>query len=192
MEAHAGAAAAVRRKRHTMDRLLKILAILTFICQGKVFACECKDLGPLDSIRKVSYTNSDIVFLGELKSSDTLNYSSFTFKILETFKGHHTSETIEGIDPTSCSFFPTDEGRWIVYADYVKKSTKIEISQCLGSRSQLNPRRLFCYSPPPPPRPNQKLTEEYKRKTKEYSEKQLMKARKDWEEELILLREMKK
>ena len=175
-----------------MDRFIKIIAILTFICEGNLFACECKDFGPLDSIRKVSFNYSDIVFLGELGSIDTLNYSSFIFKIIETFKGNHSSKTIEGIDPTSCSFFPTDDGKWIVYANYTDKSTKIEISQCLGSRSKLNPRRLFCYTAPPPPRPKKKIAEEYERKTKEYSEKLLMKARKDWEEELILLREMKK
>ncbi len=123
------------------------LLIISIFLTIQTYGCHCKDLGPIDSLRLISYNLSDCVFLGELIEFDTIN-NTYSFRIIETFKGEHKESIIKGKYFDSCSKFPRDKGRWIVYADY--REGLIDISQCLASRSELNPICINCYELPPP------------------------------------------
>lgn len=124
-------------------KLILILAIISVFNQN-AFSCECKGY-TLDSLQKVSYELSDIVFLGELITSDRES-SNYFFKIYETFKGNDSLEVVIGRGFTTCSTFPYEKGLWLVYADFVGGDT-IDISVCLASRSFKNP---IIYPPEPP------------------------------------------
>lgn len=133
--------------------LIKIVALLiTISITTDSYSCDCKDFGTLDSARMYSYTHSDIVFLGELVDFDTTDYS-FTFKILEQFKGISKATLIKGKWHNTCSMFPTDRSKWIIYAN-IQDGGMIDISQCLASRSELNPFCIGCYKLPPPLSPH--------------------------------------
>ena len=151
-----------------------------------MYSCHCKDLGPLDSLRQISFNNSDIVFLGELQHYDSTD-NTFSFKITEIFKGKPISTTLKGKYFDSCSLTPKDKGRWIVYAE-VSENGLINISDCFASRSEKKPTSISCYAPPPPPHPYKKTTNQDQEKyVKELKEKAL----KDWQEEIVILRQWK-
>lgn len=154
------------------------------MASNQTFCCGCRDLGPLDSLRAISYNNSDLVFLGELIDFDTTEYS-YTFRIIELYKGESKTKLIKGKYFDSCSLFPTEKCKWIVYA-IVRENNLINISHCLASRSELQPICIGCYLPPPPLRPNASKLEN--QKSKELEKLFWEKAKNDWIEEIELLR----
>ena len=127
-----------------MKKSYLILIIIFSISYTKAFSCQCKEYEK-DSLRRISYEVSDIVFLGELISTNPEN-STYQFKIYETFKGIDTFKIITGAEFTNCSIVPYPKGLWLVYANFVQGDT-IDISSCLASRSISMP-VLF---PPDPP-----------------------------------------
>jgi len=121
-----------------------ILTILFFLLFNQSKSCECRQI-ERDSAVNIGLRNSDIIFLGEVISLDTINHS-YRFRILETFKGDNGNETIGGVSVNTCSLFPQDKGLWIIYADKLNDTT-IDISNCGPSVSLLRAERL--YSPLP-------------------------------------------
>ena len=167
-----------------MKKYKIIILLISFFSVGKVYSCHCKDLGSLDSLRHISFNNSNIVFLGELQHYDSTN-NTFSFKITEVFKGKPTTTIIKGKYFDSCSLIPKDKGRWIIYAE-VRENGLISISDCFASRSERKPTDISCYLSPIPPHPDKKTTnqnqENYLKGLKE-------KALKDWQDEITILRE---
>lgn len=138
-----------------------ILLVLSSFIHGASFSCDCKSLD-CDSLQKVSFKHADLVFLGNLVVSDTAT-KTYTFKILELFKGTYEEKTIVGAFSHSlCKIFPNDRGLWIVYANFINDST-ITMDWCGFSRSMANPQEAPCYvnqtPPPPPPEINDNRTE---------------------------------
>ena len=128
-----------------MKRLKNITLIILILFSIDSYCCKCKDLGTIDSLRQIGYELSDKVFLGELIDIDTTDFS-FTFQIIEQFKGDFKSTIITGKYFDSCSKFPRDKGKWIIYADN-ENDEFININQCLASRSELNPMYLLLDNP---------------------------------------------
>jgi len=122
--------------------------LFTILISDQVTSCDCKENRSLDSLRRISFNHADLVFLGELIDYDTTNYT-YTFQIIEIFKGSTKSLTIKGKYFDSCSKFPRDKCKWIVYANVLENGF-IDINGCLASRSALNPNHIICYFPPPP------------------------------------------
>jgi len=170
-----------------MRIIRNILTLLIILTSNQVFCCDCKDLGPLDSLRSISYNNSDLVFLGELIEFDTINLT-YTFEIIELFKGETKKELIKGKYFDSCSKFPKEKCEWIVYAK-IKDNNIIDISGCLASRSKLRPVCINCYNPPPPLRPN--ASEIEIEQSKELERIFWERAKNDWIDEVELLRNRK-
>lgn len=87
----------------------------------------------------------DVVFYGELIKLDTIN-QTYSFKIIELFKGIFISKTIEGVSEGGyCGLFPYKKGLWIVYGNF-NKEYKISLSMCSPTQSQ-----DFGPGWPPPP-----------------------------------------
>ena len=165
---------------------IKILVIILFSLSDYALGCDCKDLRPLEKVRQMSINESDIIFLGELIEIDTANYT-YSFRIIEKFKGEHNDSIINGKLFGSCSVFPSDRGKWIVYAKV--KEDMINISECLASRSEKNPICLNCYQIPSPlSRYSNK-----KEKKKFILERDSLrnKAIEDWNNEIEFLRRQK-
>jgi hypothetical protein len=167
---------------------MKHKSIISFIIYititAQAIGCNCKDLGRLDSLRVIGYNISDIVFLGELIDIDT-NERTYSFRIIEIFKGENNDTIIKGKYFDSCSKIPKDKCKWIVYADF--RENLIDISSCLATRSEENPICTFCYKFPPPGTPDNP-------KSDIENEKKILNERalSDWKKEIILLREWKK
>jgi len=174
-------------------KLLHYIFVLILLTSSDYLsACDCKELGGLDSLREKGFRFSDLVFHGELLE---ITDSSFSIRVIESFKGEYQSETIIGKAVTSCSLFPKHKGQWIIYANYNTNETYIDISQCLSSRSRVEPWCTYCYDPPPPPQLKNKMTKEEKlveeRAFNQYERDTKMKAVEDWDRELVLLRQMR-
>jgi hypothetical protein len=153
-------------------RRLKIISLLIlFFLSIESYCCKCKDLGTK-------------VFLGELIDIDTTDFT-YTLKIIEQFKGDFKSTIINGKYFDSCSKFPREKGKWIIYAN-IENDEFININQCLGSRSELNPMCIGCYEIPPPLHPNstEKDKMEFEKRMKILKDK----AKEDWNFEIEWLR----
>lgn len=108
------------------------------------FACKCVEY---DKEKMVEYglKKYDMVFYGELIKRDTIN-QTYSFKIIELFKGIFISKTIEGIsEGGNCGLFPDKKGLWIVYGNF-NNDNKISLSMCSPTQSQ-----DFGPGWPPPP-----------------------------------------
>lgn len=102
----------------------------------------------LDSLQILNFRKYDIVFLGEVMELDTLALVS-RIKIYELFKGKSTSIFIEARITNSYTFVPEPAGLWLIYANQVSEGI-ISISDNSLSRSNINPDRIFYYTPEPP------------------------------------------
>jgi hypothetical protein len=124
---------------------LFLLAICLFNINNS-FACKCVEY---DKEKMVEYglNKYDIVFYGELIKRDTIN-QTYSFKIIELFKGIFLSKTIEGVsEGGDCGLFPDKKGLWIVYGNF-NNEYKISLSMCSPTQSQdFGPG----WPPPPPP-----------------------------------------
>jgi len=126
----------------TNYRLLILIFGLGFLLHMDLFACKCKQI-KRESYVSVGLKYSDIIFLGEL--IDSASTGSYSFKILELFKGNYKNKIIKGLATNSCSLRPTDKGLWLIYANFQKDSL-IDIGMCGPSVSLKNPDGL--YAPP--------------------------------------------
>ena len=109
------------------------------------FACKCVEYSK-EKMVEYGLQKYDIVFYGELIKRDTVN-GTYSFKIIELFKGNFSSKIIEGVSGGgNCGLFPDKKGLWIVYGNYNFNSGKISLSNCSPTQSQ-------DYGPgwPPPP-----------------------------------------
>jgi hypothetical protein len=132
------------KKTTTMKHFISLILLGLFLCNIG-FACDCA-IFKRDSAVKVGLQYSDIIFYGDLISTDTINMT-YKFKILELYKGNFTKDTIAGCVKTSCSIMPMINGLWIVYANLNEDST-IRISMCGPSVPLQKTEGLV---PPPPP-----------------------------------------
>ena len=108
------------------------------------FACKCAEY---DKVKMVEYglKKYDMVFYGELIKRDTIN-QTYSFKIIELFKGIFISKTIEGVsDGGNCGLFPDKKGLWIVYGNF-NNENKLSLSMCSPTQS-----KDFGPGWPPPP-----------------------------------------
>jgi hypothetical protein len=124
-------------------RNLFLIIILLFNVNNS-FACKCVEY---DKEKMVEYglNKYDVVFYGELIKRDTIN-QTYSFKIIELFKGIFSSKTIEGVSEGSdCGLFPDKKGLWIVYGNF-NNENKLSLSMCSPTQSQ-----DFGPGWPPPP-----------------------------------------
>lgn len=123
----------------TNYRLLILIFGLGFLLHMDLFACKCKQI-KRESYVSVGLKTSDIVFLGEL--IDSAATDSYSFKILELFKGNYKNTIIKGLATNSCSLRPTAKGLWLIYANFQKDSL-IDIGMCGPSVSLMHPSGLY-------------------------------------------------
>ena len=95
------------------------------------FACKCLEL-PKNKIVETGLKQSDMVFYGEVVKSDAIAMT-YSFKILEVFKGNPSSTILNGTVTTNCDLFP-EKGVWIVYAK-LNTDNSISMDMCLPSQS---------------------------------------------------------
>jgi hypothetical protein len=122
---------------------LFLLVIFLFNTNNS-FACKCVEY---DKEKMVEYGlhKYDMVFYGELIKRDTIN-QTYSFKIIELFKGIFPSKIIEGVSQGgNCGLFPDKKGLWIVYGDFNNENI-ISLSMCSPTQSQ-----DFGPGWPPPP-----------------------------------------
>ncbi|MBZ4042146.1 hypothetical protein [Flavobacterium hibisci] len=126
---------------------LKYFFLLLFLYSYNYsFSCDCKPIDRENRIEK-GLKQSEIVFYGEVIKVDSVS-KTFTFKIIELFKGKYNSQYIKGKEFTSCSILPIQKQLWIVYANFRKDKTTIDISGC-GPSTGFKPYQSY-FSPPPP------------------------------------------
>lgn len=162
------------------------LSLLLFLLGNVSFACDFeinRNIRPV--FDSAEYNGADLIFLGELISRDTIN-GSYSFKVLELFKGQLSSKDsiIYGFAYSSCSGFPHEYGKWIVYTNWEKNKTTdfftgsrtraLEWPYFLGSMGYYEGKL------------NNDLTWDEKRPF------MLSAAKKDWYRELKQLRKLKK
>jgi hypothetical protein len=109
---------------------------------------QCQKTISLDSLQILNFRKYDLVFLGEVMELDTIAFVS-KIKIYELFKGNTTSVFIEARITNSYTYVPEPSGLWLIYANLVSDSI-ISISDNSLSRSNINPDRIFYYTPEPP------------------------------------------
>lgn len=120
------------------------LLIICLLNINNSFACKCVEY---DKEKMVEYglKKYDMVFYGELIKRDTIN-QTYSFKIIELFKGIFPSKTIECVSEGSdCGLFPDKKGLWIVYGNF-NNENKLSLSMCSPTQSQ-----DFGPGWPPPP-----------------------------------------
>ncbi len=169
-----------------MQNTFNLLIALFFSISNYAFGCDCKDLTPLDSVRQISINESDLIFLGELLEIDTIELT-YSFRIIEKFKGVQKDSIVKGKCFSSCSVFPRDKGKWIVYAKI--KEDMINISECLASRSEENPICFNCYKIPSPL--SRYSNKKDKKRLEDERELLRIKAIEDWNNEIEFLRREK-
>lgn len=132
-----------------MRRLTLLMALFGLFQFGNSFSKGDYSI-EVTSKNSVSYglKHSDIIFLGELLHSDASNFT-YSFRILELYKGKIKSDTINGIGAEEGLIFPVDYGLWIVYAKYNKDSTTISVNQ---NGSTMPMKWAHYFGPPPPPK----------------------------------------
>lgn len=109
---------------------LKYFFLLLFLCLFNYsFSCDCK---PVDRENMVEIgLKYEIVFYGEVVKVDSIK-RTYTFRIIELFKGKHNSQFITQKYYGNCSVIPSLKQLWIVYA-YFNNDKTIEVSGCSPS-----------------------------------------------------------
>jgi hypothetical protein len=98
------------------------------------FACKCYEY-TLDENIKVGLKKADIIFYGELIKLDTIK-NSYSFRIFELFKGNYKSKSITSYSESNCDFYFNEKGLCIIYGNFNKDKTLINVSACSPSQSQ--------------------------------------------------------
>lgn len=107
---------------------------LLLIATSISFACKCREMRKSEMI-ELGLKNADIVFYGELIQSDSIK-ETFSFKIIEIFKGSFSGKIIKGkSEGSDCSLFPSNKGLWIVYGNFNTAKTLISLSICSPTQS---------------------------------------------------------
>lgn len=111
---------------------LNHILIFSFIfIWNNCFSCDCKP-PEKETLIEDGLRKSEIVFYGEVIKIDTV-LQTYTFRVIELFKGKTKSQYINGKNFSSCSLFPQTKQLWIVYAEY-QNDRMIDISLCSPSR----------------------------------------------------------
>lgn len=110
-----------------------ILLAIVCLWLNTTYSCDCPP-----HIRQTMVSEglkySNIVFYGELIKLDTIK-RTYSFRIIELFKGNYKSSIIKGKDSNSnCDFFPFKKDLWIVYANLDNDNTII-LDSCLPSQT---------------------------------------------------------
>lgn len=118
--------------------------IICLLSINSSFACKCFEY-PNEKMVGYGLKKYDLVFYGELIKLDTIK-QTYSFKIIELFKGILISKTIDGVSEGSdCGLFPDKKGLWIVYGN-LNNDSKMSLSMCSPTQSQ-----DFGPGWPPPP-----------------------------------------
>ena len=115
---------------------MKIKFFVFFVLFGisNCLACKCYEY-TLDENIKIGLKKADIIFYGELIKLDTIN-NSYSFRIFELFKGNYKSKTITSHSESNCDFYFKEKGLCIIYGNFNKDKTLINVSACSPSQSQ--------------------------------------------------------
>lgn len=128
-----------------MTKLL-ILALIFILNSSKIFAYQPTD--NIEKLQKKSIEYSDLIFLGELLSSDSIAQKA-TFRIFEKYIGDYNLDTIciKYSWEEMIVFRPYD-GLWLVYAMKVDKYYDSSYYFCRTniSRSLQHPENLFIWT----------------------------------------------
>lgn len=114
-------------------RFKKYLLILLLFYYGNSFACKCREFEKEIMVER-GLESADIVFYGELIKLDTIS-NTYAFKIIELFKGNYEPKTITSFSESNCDFYFNEKGLCIIYANFNKNKTLINISACSPSQS---------------------------------------------------------
>lgn len=111
------------------------------------FACDCPPIKKKNIVEN-GIKNYDLVFYGEVIKSDTIN-ETYSFKVIDFFKGKVNGKYIEGKTNSNCSILPKKGDLWIVYTE-INNDSYIDLSICSPSQSF---EYGLGFAIPPPPRP---------------------------------------
>lgn len=134
---------------------LKYIFILTFFfIYSNSFSCECK---PIDRENMVETgLKYEIVFYGEVIKVDSIK-RTYTFRIIELFKGKYNSPFITQKYSGNCSIIPSAKQLWIIYATFNNDKT-IDVS-CSPSTG-FKPYGSDSTPPPPEIKISQKIDDQ--------------------------------
>ena len=113
---------------------IRFFVFLVLFGISNCFACKCYEY-TLDENIKVGLKKADIIFYGELTKLDTIN-NSYSFRIFELFKGNYKTKTITTYSDSNCDFYFNEKGLCIIYGNFNKDKTLINVSACSPSQSQ--------------------------------------------------------
>lgn len=119
-----------------MRTIFKFLLIVgAMLSWHATVACICGHEAKDWSIKTVNLNikNNNLIFIGEVIKAEGESYS---FKVIDVFKGSIASDTIygQGGGIGSCSMIPNVEGLWVVYTNADEKGV-IDLTFCNLSRS---------------------------------------------------------
>ncbi|MDO8317517.1 MAG: hypothetical protein Q7T12_08350 [Flavobacterium sp.] len=110
-----------------------IFVLLFCLWVSATYSCDCPQLQRETMVSK-GLKASNIVFFGELIKLDKVK-ETYSFRIIELFKGTYKSSIINGRRSNSnCSFLPYKKDLWIIYASLNQDKT-INLSYCLPSQT---------------------------------------------------------
>jgi len=127
-------------------RKLPIIALIFILFSFKVFAYQPTD--NIEKLQKKSIELSDLIFLGELLSSDSIAQKA-TFRIFEKYKGDYALDTIcIRYSWEEMIVFQHYDGLWLVYAMKADKYNDTSYYFCRTniSRSLQHPENLFIWT----------------------------------------------
>lgn len=109
---------------------LKYFFLLLLLCFCNYsFSCDCKQIDRESMVE--TGLKYPIVFYGEVIKVDPIK-RTYTFRIIELFKGKYNSQFITQKYSGNCSVIPSIKQLWIVYAHFNNDKT-IEVSGCSSS-----------------------------------------------------------
>lgn len=109
-----------------------IILVLFGICE--CFACKCFEYS-IEQKVNIGLKKADVIFYGELIKLDTTN-ESYSFRVFELFKGNYKFKTITSHYESNCDFHFSEKGFYIIYGNFNKDKSSINISACSPSQSQ--------------------------------------------------------
>ncbi|HRG19039.1 MAG TPA: hypothetical protein PLP39_08100 [Flavobacterium lutivivi] len=127
---------------------IKFSFFLSLLYITNSFACDCPPIKKKNIVEN-GLKNYPLVFYGEVIKSDTIS-ETYSFKVIELFKGKINSKHIKGKTNGNCSILPKKGDLCIVYTE-INNDGYIDLSICSPSQSF---EYGLGFSIPPPPRPN--------------------------------------
>jgi len=113
---------------------IRFFIFLVLFGISNCLACKCYEY-TLDENIKIGLKKADIIFYGELIKLDTIN-NSYSFRIFELFKGNYKTKTITSYSESNCDFYFNEKGLCIIYGNFNKDKTLINVNACSPSQSQ--------------------------------------------------------